>query len=437
MQNTENKRKIEAEGKNEGILKKLSGLLEKKDEHEVRERLRGTVRFFLLLSLSYLLAGIGLPLGLFPFVIVLACSHKSSLLPALLGGWIYAVSGKVPAVYFLAGAVVLVARIIAVLASRLLFDEDEGTEVVRYGEVAPKKDNKRVSVFCDSLLTRLTAGAVGGLVVGVYFLVISNFSFYSTAQTVLLSIGVPLITFVLSGVLGADVEIRRFGKWENFDKTHKALSFGAIFFLCVLSGQGKSLLGMPMAPFLAVLITLFICSEKGIFYGGLAAIVCGAALEIIYLPLLFLMAILFCLVSQVKRNMGLPAACALIVVWCYYIGGERGLLSYLPPMLLAIPFYYIADKYREMMSAPHLYDALSLSGIYFAEAVTEKTKNEVAYDRIDALSGAFSSLSETFYKLSDRFRRTDLLGIKRIAEASFEKHCEGCRNREICFGAEY
>ena len=194
MQNTEKKRKIEAEDQNEGIFKKLSGLLEKKDEHEVRERLRGTVRFFLLLSLSYLLAGVELPLGIFPFAIVLACSHKSSLFPALLGGWIYALSGKVPAVYFLAAAVVLVVRLISALASRLLLDEDEGTEVVRYGEVAPKKDSESVSVFCDSLLTRLTAGAVGGLVAGVYFLVISNFSFYSTAQTVLLSIGVPLIT---------------------------------------------------------------------------------------------------------------------------------------------------------------------------------------------------------------------------------------------------
>ena len=435
MQNAEQKQKIETKDKDDGIFKRFVKMLEKKDEHEVRERLRATVRFFLLVSVSYLLAGVELPLAIFPFVIVRACTHKRSLLPVLLGGWMYALSGKVSFIYYLAATVVLIVRMISALASRLLFDETGSTDMVRYGEIAPER--RKRAVFEDSLLTRLLAGAVGGLVVGIYFLVINDFSFYSTAQTVLLSTGVPLLTFVLSGVLGAEEEIRPIGKWASCAKLHKIVSFGAIFFLCVLSGLDKSLLGMPMAPFLAVLITLFICSEKGVIYGGVTALVCGAALEIIYMPMLFLMAILFCLVSAVKRSVGLSSVCALIVVWCYYVGGERGLLAYLPPMLLAIPFYYIADKYREMMSAPHLYDRLSLSGIYFAEAVTEKTKNEVAYDRLDALSGAFSSLSETFYKLSDRFRRTDLLGIKRIAEASFEKYCEGCRNREICFGAEY
>ena len=437
MQDIEKKRKIEAEDKREGVFKKLSKMLKKKNEDEVRERLKATVRFFLLVALGYLLSGVELPLGVFPFIIVLACAYKGTLLPVMLGGSIYALSGKISPIYYLAAVTVLLARAVSTLASRLLLEEGKGADIVKYGEDIPETSSERGTVFCDSLVARLASGAVGGLVAGIYFLVINDFSFYSTAQTVMLSLGVPIITFALSGVIGCDGEIRQISKKEGFDRIHKAISFGSIFCLCVLSGLDKSLLGMPMAPFLAVLITLFICSDKGIFYGGLTAVACGAALEIIYMPMLLIMAIIFCLVSAVKRNVGLPAVCALIVVWCYYIGGERGLLSYLPPMLLAIPFYYIADKYREMMSAPHLYDALSLSGIYFAEAVTEKTKNEVAYDRLDALSGAFSSLSETFYKLSDRFRRTDLLGIKRIAETSFEKHCEGCRNREICFGAEY
>ncbi len=441
MQNTEKKRGQEDNFKNESLFKRIAKRLEQKNEDEVRERLRATVRFFLVAATAYLLSGVLLPLGTFPLMLSLVCSHRRYLLPIAAGVAASAIGGGVPAIYYLAAVSILALRAVAILASRLMSEEKQSRAIVKYGDEAIDGDKserlQREDLFDESLGIRLISGAVGGLIVGVYLVTLGEFSFYSAMQTLIMTFAVPIITLALAGFLGREREIEKIGKWESFDKTHRLISLGVIFFLCVLSGQDKSLLGMPMAPFLATLITLFICSGNGILYGGLTAIVCGAALEIIYLPMLFLMALLFCLVSAVKRNMGLPAVCALIVVWCYYIGGERGLLAYLPPMLLAIPFYYIADKYREMMSAPRLYDGLALSGIYFAEAVTEKTKNEVAYDRLEALSRAFSSLSETFYKLSDRFRRTDLLGIKRIAETSFEKHCEGCRNREICLGAEY
>ncbi|MBR2335427.1 MAG: SpoIIE family protein phosphatase [Clostridia bacterium] len=441
MQNTEKKRAYEEGAKQEGLFKRIAKRLEQKNEDEVRERLRVTVRFFLVAATAYLLSGVALPLGIYPIMLSLVCSHKRFLLPIVAGVAASAIGGSIPAIYYLAAVSILAMRVVALLSMRLLREEKQSRAIVKYGDKAiDESKNERLSkedIFDDSLGIRVISGAVGGLIVGVYLVTVADFSFYSAMQTLLLTFAVPIITLALSGFFGREREIAKIGKWEGFDKIHRIISLGAIFFLCVLAGHDRSLLGMPMAPFLATLITLFVCSGNGILYGGLTALVCGAALEIIYLPLLFLMALLFCLVSAVKRNMGLPAVCALIVVWCYYIGGERGLLAYLPPMLLAIPFYYIADKYREMMSAPHLYDGLALSGIYFAEAVTEKTKNEVAYDRLEALSGAFSSLSETFYKLSDRFRRTDLLGIKRIAETSFEKHCEGCRNREICLGTGY
>ena len=46
-------------------------------------------------------------------------------------------------------------------------------------------------------------------------------------------------------------------------------------------------------------------------------------------------------------------------------------------------------------------------------------------------------MSETFYDLCDKYRRPHLLGIRKITEAGFETHCEGCRNRQICWGGDY
>ena len=228
-----------------------------------------------------------------------------------------------------------------------------------------------------------------------------------------------------------------FAENRNKTKAYEVVSFLTVALLCVLGASDRSVLGMPMAPFVAMLITLWVSSGRGVLFGGAVAVACGLVLDIKYAPLLLLSAILFCLVSAVKRNAGLAAVCAAVVVWCYYIGGENGLVKVLPPMLLSIPCYMIADKYREMMTSPYKRASELSNGLYFAEAVTEKTKNEAVKDKLESLSEAFSSLSENFYKLSDRFRRPDVLGIKKIAEESFEATCAGCRNRELCYGAEY
>ena len=420
-------------GEKKKFFERIRDRLAKKDESEVRSRLKSTVTFLLVVAATYLLGSAKLFFGTFPLYLALAASERRRLLPIGAGYLLLLISGKVSLVYILVAAAILLIRVLIYLIPRVMTAGGMGNSLIKYDEKAlesakeEKKSDAR-SLFLEPLRTRALSAAVGGIICGLVRLIENDFSIYSTFACFFLVLATPLAVLLFGGVFGGEGEER---KW------YYLLSLGAVFFFAVFSALDKGLLGMPMAPFLAMLLTLFVCSRRGLWLGGAVAILCGLPLELIYLPLLLLAAILFCFVSAVKRNMGLPAVCALVVVWCYYIGGERGLVSYLAPMLLAIPFYYLADKYCEMMTSPYLRDRLAESGLFFAEAVTEKTKNEVAYDRLDALSGAFSSLSETFYKLSDRFRRPDVLGIKRIAEGAFEAHCEGCRNREVCWGSDY
>lgn len=433
MQRNEKERSTGADGEKKRFFERVKGLLAEKDESEVRTRLKNTVSFLLVAAATYLLGSVELFFGTFPLCVALAASERRRLLPIGAGYLLLLISGKVSVIYILVAVAILLMRVLVFLMPRVLPAEGTGNSLIKCDEKAlesvkeEKKSGAR-GLFLESLLTRVLSAAIGGFICGLVRLIESSFSIYSMFACFFLVISSPLAVLIFGGLFGGERE--RTG-W------YYLASVGAVFFFSALSALDKTFLGMPMAPFLAMLLTLFVCSRRGVWLGVAVAVLCGLSLELIYLPLLVLVAVLFCLVSSVKRNMGLPAVCALVVVWCYYIGGERGLISYLAPMLLAIPFYYLADKYCEMMSSPYLRERLAESGIFFAEAVTEKTKNEVAYDRLDALSGAFSSLSETFYKLSDRFRRPDVLGIKRIAEGAFETHCEGCRNREICWGSDY
>ncbi len=416
----------------EELRERLTG----KDEIEVRRRLHAMVSFFMTAALSYLLGGARLFFGTYPIGIALACSSKKHL-SAVAVGLLAAVIGGMPTVYGYICIAVLLIRMLSTLLP-MVFSEtigrrgDQSKEIVKYGVKEKKKDEPADDVgfgglFSETLHVKMLCSALGGAIGGVFLVLRDDFSFYSLCGMLTLIFLPPLATLTFGGVLG---EERYKKEWYAY------VSIGAIILLSVLASVDKTVLGMPMAPFLAMLLTLCVAADKGIFFGIAAALLCGVAFDATYIILLVLSAALFCIVSAVKRNAGVAAVCGLIVVWCYYIGGEQGLIRVLPPMLLAIPIYMLVDKYREMMNAPYA-RAEAAGGLYFAEAVTEKTKNAAVKDRLSTLEATFSSLSETFYKLSNRFRRPDVLGIRQITDSAFEKVCEGCRNRDRCWGADY
>ena len=428
--------------KRENIFKRLGSLIRSKlsgkGEREVRTRLRLIVTFMLTVGASFLLSTAELPFSTFPLVIALICSSRRHI-PAVVIGVALSLFSGTPTIYAYVAVAVLFIRVLTVLMP-LIFSDGFFPSRTKSREIIPHKsdalDEKRDErgenyiveaisrMFCEKLYSRALCSAVGGAICGVVLLFGSGFSLYSALATLVLTIGAPLATLAFGGALGEELEGDRY----------RLIAFGSIFFFAVYGAADKSVLGMPLAPCIATALTLYVCSGSGIIRGLATAFVCGIAFDLTYLPLLVLSAVVFCLVSAVRRNAGVAVVSGMILLWCYYIGGTAGLVGVLPPMLLAIPVYMLADKYREMMNAP--FGRAAAEGIYFAAAVTEQNKNAAVKERLNVLSDTFSSLSETFFKLSNRFRRSDLLGIRKIADSSFEKVCEGCRERERCWGAD-
>ena len=469
MQNTQNTTKTQNETplkKKNGLFAALSSKLKGRDEWEVRDRVARAVGFFTAAIITYLLGGVELFFGTYPLCIALARSERRMLAPIALGSVALIISGKLPVIYIFASVSVLLIRTLAALLPFVLDELGRQKKSAAQPDYHPVKrtcqlpshevrtfntkkehaqgKSEREADECDGsdkaaftytqvifkepLATRLLCAAIGGLLCGILLLIQNNFSFYSLYGTLFLMSAAPAAVFAFSGYFG--------------DKSHQTeprafVAFMTIAPLCVVFALNKSIIGMPMAPFLCMLITLYISSKKGMLWGVGAALVCGLAFDFTYIPLLAFGAIIFCLISVFKQGAGLAAVCALVVIWCYYVGGSVGLVSVLPPMLLAIPVYMTADKYRRLMHAPYDRNAILSGGVFFAQAVTEKTKNEAVRERLGALSEAFASISETFYKLSDRLRRPDMLDPSRISEAAFSKHCDTCHRRELCWGAKY
>ncbi len=426
-------------------FKGIADKLKDKDEVEVRSRLRFCVNFALLAAAAYLLCGAKLFFSAYPLPIVLICSHRKKLLPVCTGIVISAISGGIPHIYIFASVATLLIRVLLSSLPPLLTETKSGGSehtraLIKYAPELPDaaraadsykrlsdEGQNKLRLFEEKLSMRALSAAAGGVLGGMFLLIGSDFSMYSLWATLFLVLFCPSAVLVLGGVLSHGED----------NKIYSLISLGAVGALAVFASGELSIIGMPMSPFLSMLLSLCATEMFGLFAGGVAAIIFGLVFDPVYMPLLLVCSLLFFLISTVKRGAGLAVVCAAVVIWCYYIGGTEGLVGVLPPMLLAIPVYMITEKYRELMYAPYNRAAAMAGGVYFAEAVTEKNKNEAVRERLGALSDIFAALSETFYKLSDKRRRPDALGLKRICETEFEGVCSGCRSREICYGGEY
>ncbi len=452
MQNSENFNNKDKKAPQKPTFKLFRDKLSGVDEGAVRQRLISFVDILLTFAASYLLGSARLFFATFPLCVALVCSSRKRLFSCAATLVLLFVTNSLPDIYIFSCISTLLLRILASFLPSAFKEESHALIPSQKGAAAPSRLNRRTNseesffhatkekkspVFEEPMYMRALISAVGGLLSGIFLLIANEFSFYSLCATLTLTLLSPASVLLIGGYFGKDRTSVPHTDDSPMGSLYPLISLCVISAVCVFSAMGKSIIGMPMAPFLAMLLTLCITSSRGVICGSIAAILTGLAFSPRYIPLLVISAILFYLISALRRGAGLAVVCAAVVVFCYYIGGSEGLVSVLPPMLLAIPIYMIADKYREIMYSPYNKNAILAGGLYFAQAVTEKNKNAAVRERLSALSETFSSLSETFHTLSDRRSRPDALGIKKICEGEFERLCESCPNRDLCKGAEY
>ena len=470
------------EKKGQAYIEKLLSKISPSGE-EARERLQKIISWFCSFFLSWILSDGMFLFGAQPFALCLLCITEHNLIPVFLGVAVAAITGKVGLPVLWGALVILIFRIIisfvpdfhdksrdSIKATTINLDGffDEGEYPLLDGKVPEKKGFKQkvlipAKIFAErflginsqcqeqahpaqkhkyneSLAAKALFAGVGGFVCGLFTLVDGNYAFFNMFGALSLILLSPVIVLLLSG---ADCEGASFRSWRY------SISWFMILCIAVWSAGGTMALGIPTAPFLATLFTLFITGTRGVVSGALSGLVFGLIYNPLYAPLLLACALIYGLISPLRKSIALGLVCFGIVLWCYYFGGAAGLVSTLTPMLISIPVFFVADKYYTVIfpeRASEDNDAVSKmfeqraragAGVYFAEAVSEREKNEGMTDKLGALSEAFSSLSETFNDLVDRFRRPDLLGLQKISDNAFSKNCEGCRNRDVCWGVGY
>ncbi len=443
-------------GKKIPWLRRVSDKLTAKDAEQAREGFHKFLVSVAIFAAAYATGHASVWFGVYPFGIALLCA-TSRYHFSVLGGLILSVIfSDAPTEYLYAYLVVFVGKLILnFLISTRKEDEVILKKPIRLGEAEVSEIRgeaqgvtmplSRLCVFFGLKGERSKGGEstisggmsralvcgmalLGAVVVGLFGLMRAEFSFYSLCGFFVCLALSPLSALILRGYDG-----------RRASPILHAIAMLLLAVIVTYASHDIRLFGMSLSPMLALLFSLLAASRLSLPAGIAVALSCTLAFDFRYLPLTVISVLLLYFLSYIKRSAGVAAVCGAVVLWCYFLGGSAGMLEVLPAMLFSIPEFLLIDRYFEMRSpkSRERKEKAVASGVYFAEAISEKNKNDEIRRRMNALSDTFGSLSETFFELSDRFRRPDLLGLGKLTEECFERGCEGCRNRDICRGVAY
>lgn len=310
-----------------------------------------------------------------------------------------------------------------------------------------KSPSEPFPLFGERMIYRLLTATLLGFSVGLSLMIQGGFAVYDLLSTLLCTLLCPLFTYLLSPSFApSGQELLSFSApphtSSNTYLLHRyssatLISILSLLFLATYSAKFWDIplispyVSIKLSAIIAMLLTLRTTATYGTVPGVAVGIITGMAAHPLMSPAFILGAVVARLLGYVSQRMGILGGCLAGLLWVLLGGGGELAVAYLPSMLLVIPIYLTWDKFAKRFPS-YAPDLSTLSLHDFSSSVSQKTRAEAHIDRLEALSGAFSSLSKLFYGLSDHLRYPKLPEIQKMCNEVFDRHCDHCPQRDIC-----
>ena len=354
-------------------------------------------------------------------------------------------------------------------------DYYEGKDYVHvYGDRAggtdkpSRMDMPPVPLFAEHPFLRMITAGVCGLLAGLSAVVTRGFHVYDLLTLLVMTVLSPVATFLLiscfseagltlllsprpadkdAGDEKKSPESTGSGEWVK--KRFHVLPLLSVCFLMAMVVYtarsfifpvGSSLLQVHSATLLGLLLTMQASARLGVLPGVAAGVICGLAAEPRLAPVFILAAGCYALLRYVSHRTGIVGGLTVGAVWCGFVEGIPTLVAHLPAILLTMPLYFAIEKLWSLLpeekkkTIDREVDAFNQAVV---ASLSATSRAEAQRARMKALSDAFGTLSRRFYDLSSRLKRPRLLDLRRICDESFSRQCAHCKNRDVCWGAEY
>ncbi|MBE6601129.1 MAG: hypothetical protein E7637_01315 [Ruminococcaceae bacterium] len=396
-----------------------------------RARLTGLSCEAIWTCAGWLLGQAELPFGTFPLGLALLCATRLHLLSVLLGLLAASVMQMQSPVLY---AAVYIAVVLIRLTHDLLTDSAEQARTRRqmiWDKLCPTLTNPSLvgqtavgGVLGSGIAFRASVGALAALAVSLWRAAVGGFPYYDLFAAVFCVAAVPM------GCL--------FFSLATYPSGKKTLSrrIGELVLLTAFVRAAISVwvFGLPLAPILALTCTLSVTERDGLPTGAVCGILLGLVYKLVHAPAYLLAALLYGMLGRSDKNSARTLiACLGAFSWILYIDGITALVALTPICLLGGLGFGIASRLRLTEARPE-----STSCVEFGRRCAHADGCHRGTEaRPGDISEAFSSLSEDFYNLSDRFRRPGMLDLRRICDRSFDRFCTSCPNQTVCWGLEY
>lgn len=305
--------------------------------------------------------------------------------------------------------------------------------------------------FHEPMLLRILAASLNSFTLGLCLLFAGGFAVYDLLGFLLCLVTAPLLTYLLAPCFeeqgqallfaaGTPDALPRRGH-AHLLETYSVLTLVSgllLVFLSTLAARQHNLtlyspyITLRLAPILAMALTLRVTAGRGLIPGMITAILCGLGADPMLSPAFILAVMAYGLARFLSARAAVAGGCIAAVLWTVLGGGVAQLVAYLPSMLLCIPLCLalqrISTKLPTATDTHNRTEAMN----DFAAAMEQKTRAEAHRSRLEALSGAFTSLSHMFYDLSGKLRKPKLPELRRMCDEVLDRHCARCRHRDTC-----
>lgn len=288
-------------------------------------------------------------------------------------------------------------------------------------------EKKKSPLFAEPVSYRALSASVMMFMMGVYRCISGGFLWYDLIGTLLGMLTAPALALLYFPI---------FETKHRFTSYHD-IGMAALMASCIFSVRDVTLLGFSVSAIIAFGIALYISKECGMLRGGVAGLIAGLAYNVFYAPLFSVAGLISGLFWKTGTIAATGAALLCGIIYGVYMDGFASLQALAPDLLAGSMIFALLAKLN-ILPRPILYSGNGTLPDNHADriAVAQK-KEESSTLRFKTMASAFTSLSRTFYDLSNAQRRPEFTVVRDKCKSCFDEHCGACARKVICWDTQY
>ncbi|MBQ8345851.1 MAG: SpoIIE family protein phosphatase [Clostridia bacterium] len=395
-------------------------------EQKTAALLTGVLQGLLYAAMGYFSGLLTLPFGSVPFGLSLLCASEREIPFLAIGLFLSAKDLPHPALRLSAYGLALLLRLVFALPIKRSVkgkpNQSLGlTEYIR-------------RLFSESLALRIVTALLSALLLGTLLWLKGDRLYYHLYGLLLTVAAAPIGTAVFSGLSVSPQEGGRAALRHE-------IALLAISAATVLGARPISLLGVSLAPFLAMLLGMIAIRKYGFWKGLLAASLLGLAASPSLFVLFALSALGAAVLMPLSPSLAAAVAMAIGIGYGYSARGLALLTGLFPAILSATLLFSVANRLffgREVVrseaeesqaeeQAPSACVPLTADGL----CALRLTRQEQS---IRHLCQGLERLSRELNDYSRSLCTSEQSDYATVCEEAFHSCCRGCSEYELCYG---